>query len=65
MKILPVLAGGYREPVRGRDDVMTERENLQRTIPFATGTAMTGAVLTMILPPKGGPARTAGGRGNP
>ena len=41
-------------------------------IPFAAGTAMTGAVLTMILPPRGGPAtpegralrRSAGGRGN-
>ena len=45
--------------------LMIEREILQCTIPFAAGTAMTGAVLTMILPPRGGPARTAGGRGNP
>ena len=43
---------------------MTEREILQCTIPFAAGMAMTGAVLIMILPPRGGPARTAGGRGN-
>lgn len=42
---------------------MTEREILQCTIPFAAGTAMTGAVLTMILPPRGGPARSAGGTG--
>ena len=44
--------------------LITEREILQCTIPFAAGTAMNGAVLTMILPPRGGPARTAGGQGN-
>jgi len=52
--------------------LITERQILQCTIPFAAGTAKNGAVLTMILPPRGGPAtpegralrRTAGGRGN-